>query len=283
MNGIGGRRPIEDPATGVGNPWGEAPAPRPRRPRRFGPLQGLVLILGFLVVQTLAGLAFGLMRGFVIALLRGLRASLTGVHLVTTPIPPAGATFVAASVIAAYLLAALWCRHYALRRGGERLRLGSPDGFAWCPAPRGAYAVAVALALGTVAVALVILQLLPVAPTRQSPSQFQALLTPGWMLVPSLLLIFLVAPLAEEFVFRGAAFAAFASRTGPAWATAIITVLFVAVHAPEKIHYPPGFVDVALMALAAAWLRLRYRSIRPAILLHVLYNLGVLSAAVLLR
>jgi membrane protease YdiL (CAAX protease family) len=295
VNEPGASPPSEDPAAFGGNPWGnpggnpggspwgEVPAPPPRPPRRFGPLQGLLLVLGFPVVQTLAGLAAGFGRAVVIGLVGGLRAALTHTHFVaTSPLPP-GPGFIAASVIAAYVLAALWCRHYALRRAGDRLRRGGPEGFAWCPAPRHAYATATMLAIGTVAVAMAILFVFPVPPTRAPDSQFQALLTPGWMLIPSLLLIFLVAPLAEEFIFRGAVFAAFAPRTGPVWATLIVTSLFVAVHAPEKIHYPPGFVDVALMALGAAWLRLRYRSIRPAVLLHILYNLGVLSAATLVH
>jgi hypothetical protein len=53
----------------------------------------------------------------------------------------------------------------------------------------------------------------------------------------------------------------------------------MAAHAPEKMYYPPGFIDVGLMAAAAVMLRLQYRSIRPAILLHVLYNAGSMLAA----
>jgi membrane protease YdiL (CAAX protease family) len=53
----------------------------------------------------------------------------------------------------------------------------------------------------------------------------------------------------------------------------------MAVHAPEKIYYPAGFIDVGLMAAAAAWMRVKFGSIRPGILLHVLYNAGLLFAA----
>ena len=54
------------------------------------------------------------------------------------------------------------------------------------------------------------------------------------------------------------------------------------VHAPQKIYYPPGFLDVGLVAVAAVLLRLKYHSIRPGILLHILYNGGSMLAVTLL-
>jgi membrane protease YdiL (CAAX protease family) len=265
------------------NPW-NAPAAVSARPRKpFGPRQGLWLIVLFMLVQVGVATTLTVSRGFLIGLVHGLRASLAGQpvgHVLPGPPSPAA---IAASVIAAYVLAALWCVRYVLRRAGDRLRLGTPDGIAWRPAEPGAYPMAVALGIGTVAAAAGILHLVPVPPGPAPHSAFQALLMPGWMFGPSLLLLMVIAPCTEEFLFRGAAFAAFAASSGPGWATAIVTVLFVAVHAPEKIHYPPGFVDVSLMALGAAWLRLRYQSIRPAILLHILYNVGVSGMAMLLH
>ncbi|HVB68588.1 MAG TPA: CPBP family intramembrane glutamic endopeptidase [Acetobacteraceae bacterium] len=283
MNGTEGPRPIDPDLPRAVNPWEVLPAPPAPRGKPFGPWQGLWLVILFMLVQVGAATALALFRGFLLGLVHGLGASLAGRPIARfVPAPPSPA-LVAASVIAAYVLAALWCLRYVLRRAGDRLRLGTPEGIAWCPAERGAYPAAVVLGVGTVAAAVAILRLLPVAPGRVPHSDFQALLMPGWMLGPSLVLLLLVAPLTEEFLFRGAAFAAFAARTGPGWATVIVTMLFVAVHAPEKIHYPPGFIDVSLMALGAAWLRLHYRSIRPAILLHILYNVGVSGAALLLH
>ncbi|MGH7044451.1 MAG: CPBP family intramembrane glutamic endopeptidase, partial [Acetobacteraceae bacterium] len=271
MEEPGEPQPIEHQPAPAGTAWQTSPTAGRGWGKPFGPVQGLWLVVAFFLVQALAGTAFALLRGFSIGLVRGLHPAMVGRSfmdfLPTAPSP----AFVAASVIASYVLAALWCGRYVLRRGGDRLRLGTPEGVAWCPARRGAYPAAAALGVGTVAAVVVILCLVPITPSHARHSDFQALLTPGWMLGPALVLLFLVAPFAEEFIFRGAAFAAFASRTGPAWATVIVTALFVLVHAPEKIHYPLGFIDVSLLALGAAWLRLRYRSIRPAILLHIVY------------
>jgi len=45
----------------------------------------------------------------------------------------------------------------------------------------------------------------------------------------------------------------------------------------------PGFLDIALLALAACWLRLRCQTIRPGILLHMTYNTGPLLAGPLVH
>ena len=101
----------------------------------------------------------------------------------------------------------------------------------------------------------------------------------GWQLAGLLVLVVVVGPVVEELAFRGAAFAGFAQRFGPVGAGVITTLVFMAVHAAEKRYYLPGFIDVGLMAAAACWLRVKYGSIRPGILLHVLYNAGLLLAA----
>jgi membrane protease YdiL (CAAX protease family) len=102
------------------------------------------------------------------------------------------------------------------------------------------------------------------------------------LLLPILIATFL-APALEEIIFRGIAFAGLAARLGTVWAAIVSVVLFVVVHAPQKIYYPPGFLDVGLVALAAVLLRLKYRSIRPGILLHILYNGGSMLAVALLQ
>jgi len=101
----------------------------------------------------------------------------------------------------------------------------------------------------------------------------------GISLVPLLIIAIFIGPALEEMVFRGIAFAGIAARLGPLWAAIITTAIFMAAHAPEKIHYLPGFLDVGLLALTAIALRLKFHSIRPGILLHILYNAGSMVAA----
>ena len=103
----------------------------------------------------------------------------------------------------------------------------------------------------------------------------------GPALVPPILIATFLAPVLEEIIFRGIAFAGLAARFGTVRAAIVSVALFVLVHAPQKIYYLPGFLDVGLVALAAVWLRLKYRSIRPGILLHILYNGGSMLAVAL--
>jgi membrane protease YdiL (CAAX protease family) len=248
------------------NPWSLPAAPVPR----FGPWLALAAVGGFFLGQ--AALTAGAL------LLRAL-----ALRLAHRPVAAPEAGFLATTIIAGYLASALgavaWLRH----RAGPRLQDGGAAGLAWCPAPWRAYPAALGAAGLAIATAGLMLWWVPVPMTALRHSAFPALLAPGPMLIPALALVVVVAPLMEEFLFRGALIAGFAPRLGPRGAAALATLLFVAVHAPEKLQYPPGFVDVTVMALCAAWLRLRYRSIRPAVALHVLYNLGVVLAAALLR
>jgi membrane protease YdiL (CAAX protease family) len=103
---------------------------------------------------------------------------------------------------------------------------------------------------------------------------------PAVMFLAAFVVVFM-APVIEEVLFRGIAFAGIAARLGPGWAVVITTLIFTALHAPEKIHYLPGFADVAAVALLSCALRLRYRSIRPGIAMHFFYNFGMLIIPVI--
>lgn len=50
----------------------------------------------------------------------------------------------------------------------------------------------------------------------------------------------------------------------------------MALHYADKIHYWPGFLLVGVPGLAAAGLRLRFKSLWPGILMHCSYNALVL-------
>jgi len=181
------------------------------------------------------------------------------------------------SLLASELMAALWLAWYIRRQGRLVLADGSAAGIAWRPAPLQAYAMAV---LGTLAVLLLAMGEFALIPPNLSKlhdlelaqlfqgSAAVALLAAG--------VVVIMAPIIEEVLFRGLAFAGIATRLGPAWAVTITTIIFTALHAPEKILYWPGFIDVAAIALLSCALRLHYRSIRPGIAMHFLYNFGMI-------
>ena len=244
---------------------------REKRPIKFGPWQAVWLLAGFIAMQ-LAGLL-----GFLLLLntIRVLAMVVTQQPALFNAVGP-GADIAAA--LAGSLAAAVWCIWYIRRRGPERLHDASPSGIAWCRASASGYAAAALIALAIILMVLALFHLLPPDQAKlEKLPDAQLYGAPGWPAFGILILAVFIAPPLEEFVFRGGVFAALATRFSPLTAGVVTTLVFVAVHAPEKIHYPAGFIDVGLMAAAAAWMRVRFGSIRPGILLHVLYNAGLLA------
>lgn len=84
-----------------------------------------------------------------------------------------------------------------------------------------------------------------------------------WLLIASVV----AAPVVEEVVFRGLLFPSLRKRW-PFWAAALVSaVLFAAVHL-TLILVPA----LTVLGLALAWLKERYDSVYPAIVLHGLNN-----------
>ncbi|MBB5371966.1 CPBP family intramembrane glutamic endopeptidase [Acidocella aromatica] len=248
--------------------------PRWSRPH-LGLLRGLWGIFGFGLVMAAGGGLFVNVRvaaAFYLILQRS-----TVLPSFTDPVTLTGA------VLAGELMAGLWLAWSMRRLGPQALADGSPHGVAWRPAPLAAYAQAVLLAL--------LLTLVVAAMFRLVPPNFHAMKDlstaklfdgPPITIAAMLGVMLLLGPVLEEIAFRGIGFAGIAASLGPTGATLLTTALFLAAHAPEKMYYLPGFLDVGLLALASCHLRLRYGSIRPGILLHVLYNgLGLVATAAL--
>jgi membrane protease YdiL (CAAX protease family) len=85
--------------------------------------------------------------------------------------------------------------------------------------------------------------------------------------VATLLLVALVVPILEEITFRGLLLGGMARHISFGGANVIQALLFAAVH-DDWPRFPYYFV----LALIAGWLVRRYRSVGPAILLHMLNN-----------
>ena len=78
-----------------------------------------------------------------------------------------------------------------------------------------------------------------------------------------LVLLMVVAPFAEEVVFRGVIMASLHRRFGPVWAIVGSGLLFAFVHVQPATVFAIVFVGLAL-----GWLAMRYRSIWPSIIAH---------------
>jgi membrane protease YdiL (CAAX protease family) len=247
-----------------------------RTRRRDGPVwdvpEAALLLINFFTMQVLGSM---LCAGAIALIVNRIRHMPVSLFDLIAQVP-----VIVSMAMSGYLLAVLFALRYIRRAGPARLHDGAPAGLAWRAAPMQAYGVAAGLALAITLLVMLIYRVFPVDPQALKDSPLEkAFETPGWPALALVVLALFLAPPAEELVFRGGVFAGLASRFGP-WGAAIgSTLLFVGAHAQEKLHYPPGFIDVGLVAAAAAWLRLRYGSIKPGIALHLLYNLGVTLAS----
>jgi len=247
----------------------------PRSRPRLGLMEGLWGMFGF-------GLVLGAGGGLFV------NARVTADFLLILQHPDFRPSFtdpvtLTCAVLAGELMAGLWLAWSMRRMGPPHLADGSPSGVAWRGAPGAAYAQAMLLALLLAVVVVVMYRLVP--PDLKSLENMPAAKLfdgPPVTIAAILGVVLALGPVLEEIAFRGIGFAGVASRLGPRGAVAVTTILFLLAHGPEKIHYLPGFLDIGLMALASCHLRLRYGSIRPGILLHMLYNgLGLVAATAL--
>lgn len=89
----------------------------------------------------------------------------------------------------------------------------------------------------------------------------------------------LIAPLVEELFFRGLLLASlrscFATLAPP---VAISSLAFGLVHAAAQ---PQAVLPLTAMGVALAWLRLRYASLLPCLLLHAYFNAQTMTIALL--
>ncbi len=237
---------------------------------RFGLAQGLWGMAGTLLLM-LCGAMLPYIAAVYLMLIRMLR------HLPSHMPDKHDIFLLITSLLASELMAALWLAWYIRRQGRLVLADGSASGIAWRPAPLQAYAMAALGALAVLLLAAAEFLLVPPDLSRLNDLELAQLFQgPAAVALLATGVVVILAPIIEEVLFRGLAFAGIAARLGPAWAITITTIIFTALHAPEKILYWPGFIDVAAIALLSCALRLHYRSIRPGIAMHFFYNFGML-------
>lgn len=93
-------------------------------------------------------------------------------------------------------------------------------------------------------------------------------------------LLVLLAPVAEELIFRGFIFRALLDELRPLAAAGLSAVLFAAAHLAWE---PQSCAPLLAVGLASAYLYRHSRSLLPCILLHAAYNAAILAAGYALR
>lgn len=163
----------------------------------------------------------------------------------------------------------------------RRVLRGDPDGLrsiGWVRTTPGRQAMAAIVGLGLGAFfVFVVVSLFPLPPDVRGGPVTQAASEGGWKLYLWIVLAIFIGPPVEEFVFRGVLWTGLARSWGPIAAAIVVTALFVVLHLVETWRYPPALAAIGAMGLAALAVRVRYRSLVPAICLHAAYN-GVLAS-----
>ena len=233
---------------------------------RFGPWQGLWLMLGYLAGQFLGTFLVYFAWGAGPALEALLHHRRPSLH------PGADAQGMAWGALLGFVISAAWVLFYVRHRARPLLRRGEATAIAWrAPKLRG-YGAGVLAALSAIAFASLMVAVLPPDLSKLTGPTSRLLDVPGFPRMVVQMLAVLGAPLMEEFLFRGAFFASLARGWGIRWAGVVTTLLFMALHAPDKAGWWPGFLVIGFLGALLVLLRLRYKSLWPGMLAHFLYN-----------
>jgi len=97
----------------------------------------------------------------------------------------------------------------------------------------------------------------------------------GWALHVWAIGAVMVAPIVEEFVFRGVLLKGLSASWGVWVAGPLVTLIFVSLHLPEVVHYPPALIVLTACSIALLVARLATKSLVSSIAMHVSYNVGL--------
>lgn len=102
--------------------------------------------------------------------------------------------------------------------------------------------------------------------------------TPTQLRLALVVVVTSLGPLVEEILFRGVLLSALMKRWRVGWSVLISASLFAVSHLPSMQWQWYALPDLALLACALAWLRLRAGSLWPAVLAHGVNNLLAVAA-----
>jgi len=273
--------------TAVGAPAGDARAPAPpsrpeckRPPAVIGPFvpgavtwggTDLLVVLAMLLATVLA------------------KDAVLGLHAVGL-MPAAARTVVRAAVLGVYyslqlaVFAWLATRHretlsraFGIALRGRPAAQGAKDD---APSAIGSAGLVVVLFMGAEAFAIaygLAMQSVGLSqPLRLSSDLAEVFGSGGAGLVLSIVLVALIAPLAEELAFRGVVLPVLGARWGM-WPAIVGSSAVYAVYHFSAWLFAPTFV----LGVALGWLAWTRRSLPAAIWLHVLYNAAAVAAGFL--
>lgn len=159
----------------------------------------------------------------------------------------------------------------AMERGATWKEAMAPFGMVKA-SPR---AIAAGVALG-VAIAVVLgfgLEVVFPSPENAEGPLIQAASAPGWQRILFVVLAIVLAPVIEEFLFRGVMYTGMLRSWGKWPAGIVVTLSFGLLHIADVGGYWPALFMVTAVGLGLLLVRIKTNSLVPAIAMHSAYNL----------
>lgn len=254
-------------STGVAS---AAPLDAPPGPplARLGAARATGALVAYFGAQTLAGIVVGAAAG--ISFVVGSRdLGPSGLEAVVRAVTPLGA-------VVGVAVGGLLVAHLARVWAGPLAAVPGPDGvrFAWGDRRQLAAGAAAGALLAALYLAGAGLLATPPAPEAFGPATRMAA-APGWPRWAWAFLAVVLAPPAEEYLFRGVLLAGFSRSWGRGAAGVIVSLLFAAVHLPETLPFWPAALATTSLGILALALRWRTERLGPAVAAHSAYNLAL--------
>jgi membrane protease YdiL (CAAX protease family) len=263
----------EDPSDGAAPLRTPPPSPtdlRQHRETRFGPGRAFVLLIIYVAVVF-----FTTLLVTVVALAISVRgAPLTHptmvAHIKQQLFAPALLISSLTGMTIVVWLSRVW--------GQDRLHNTSATGFAWVLAPFHTLLLGAASgALLAVTNRLVIIRWFPMPGYAPVGPMVQLSMTPGFPRFVWLVTVLMLAPVFEEYLFRGVLLGIFVTRWGIVVSSVAVTLLFTLLHLLETRLFWPVLMFIGALSLLLIVLRLHCRSLAPCVVAHLCYN-SVLAA-----
>ena len=230
--------------------------------------RAVVLFVIFLVLQFLIGFLLSIPLGIYVI------AAVELGHMESSAQPEFIALFDLPIGMLSLLLSALIIFQMTRRTLPGSLDRGAFESLGW--RATSSFSVLLACCIGAVIAVGYLFILVPAVPPAAEGQHWGPLAiaanSGGWQRFYWAVLALLFAPLIEEYVFRGILFTGFYNAFGTYLSATVVTFLFVITHMPEALHYWPAWIGIVSLGVVTIMLRIKTRSLLPAIAAHFSYN-----------
>lgn len=239
----------------------------------WGPGSAFAVVGVYLAVQFVSAFLVAIL----VAVFLGISAASRHEHL--SPATLKAAIFMP-SIIVSVLVSSGAAFAFSLLRGRSRLRMSGPTGFGLVKADARITVAAILAGAALSCLFTFVAPLIVPAPSKEAMGPLaQMAVSPGMDRYVWLCFALLIAPLTEEYLFRGVLASGLRTRLGAATTICIVTVLFTLIHVTEAKAYWPAFLSIAALGILAGMARERFGSLVPSVAVHFGYNATIAAIA----